>query len=303
MVLRLSTSNRLSNAVAIFEGRGTALKYDSTMEWLFAALLLVGLVSLVVLFQGRFIYFPLRYLAAELEQAKALGVQEVRFRTSQGNQAAFFWQSEDSETIPQKIWIVFGGNGDVALGWIGLVRDFSGASTGFLLIDYPGYGICEGRPNPQSILENSECALQALLEQKGWKLGADALCVLGHSLGGAAALQFAAKHVVRTIVVISTFTTMDDMARAQIRISLGPLLRHRFDNVRSLKAILSHKQVPEIYVFHGEADELIPLKMGRALAQLDPKRIKFVVIPGAHHNDVVQMALTLGLQSAIFQNR
>jgi uncharacterized protein len=265
-------------------------------SWLFAALLLVGLLSLVVLLQDRFIYFPLRYSPAELEEAKTIGVEELRFRTSQGSQAAFFWLNGDSETIPQNVWLVFGGNGSVALGWIGLVSDFPGPRAGFLLIDYPGYGICEGRPNPQSILENSERALQALLEQKRWKLGADALCVLGHSLGGAAALQFAAKHVVRKILVISTFTTMDDMVRAEIRFSLGRLLRHRFDNLTSLKAILSQNQVPEIYIFHGEADEVIPLKMGHALAQLDPSRIKFVEIPGARHNDVVQMALPLGLE-------
>jgi pimeloyl-ACP methyl ester carboxylesterase len=266
-----------------------------------AALLLVCLVSLVILFQERFIYFPPRYSPAELEQAKTIGVQVIRFRTSQGNQAAFFWRKEDSETSPQNVWLVFGGNGDVALGWLGLVREFSGPRTGFLLIDYPGYGICEGRPNPQSILENSERALQALLEQKRWKLGADALCVLGQSLGGAAALQFAAKHAVRKILVVSTFTAIDDMVRAQIHISLGRLLRHRFDNVTSLKAILSQNQAPEIYIFHGEADGVIPLKMGRALAQLDPSRIKFVEIPGARHNDVIEMALPLGLQSALFQ--
>ena len=270
-------------------------------SWLFAALLLVGLILLVILFQDRFIYFPLRYSPAELKNAKASGVQELGFRTSQGDQAAFFWRNKDSETTPQNVWIVFGGNGDVALGWIGLFSDFPGAGTGFLLIDYPGYGICEGKPNPQSILENSECALQALLKQNRWNLGADALCVLGHSLGGAAALQFAAKHVVRKILLVSTFTTMDDMVRAQIRISLGPLLRHRFDNMTSLKTILSQKQVPEIYIFHGEADEIIPLKMGRALAQLDPSRINFVEIPGARHNDVVQMALPLGLRSALCQ--
>jgi fermentation-respiration switch protein FrsA (DUF1100 family) len=71
--------------------------------------------------------------------------------------------------------------------------------------------------------------------------------------------------------------------------------------VTSLKAILSQNQAPEIYIFHGEADGVIPLKMGRALAQLDPSRIKFVEIPGARHNDVIEMALPLGLQSALFQ--
>jgi pimeloyl-ACP methyl ester carboxylesterase len=268
--------------------------------WLFAALLLVGLVSLVVLFQDRFIYFPLRYSTARLEEARTVGVQEVRFRTSQGNQAAFFWRNEDSDTAPQNVWLLFGGNGDVALGWIGMVRAFPGTRTGYLLVDYPGYGICEGRPNPQTILENSERALQTLLEKKGWKLGAVTLCVLGHSLGGAAALQFAAKNAVGKILVVSTFTAMGDMVRAQIRIPLGRLLRHRFDNVASLKEILSQNKVPEIYILHGQADEIIPPKMGRALAQLDPSRIKFAEIPGAGHNDIIQMALPLGLQSELF---
>jgi uncharacterized protein len=270
--------------------------------WLLPGLLLVVLVALVLLLQDRLIYFPVRYSQAELEEAKSVGVRQIRFQTSQGNQTAFFWRNGKSETTPHNIWIVFGGNGDVALAWMGLVRDFSAQSTGFLLIDYPGYGMCEGRPNPQSILESSERALLALLEQNHWNLDANGLSVLGHSLGGAAALQFAAKHAVARIALVSTFTSMDDMARAQIGISLGPLLRHRFDNLACLKMILAQKQCPEIYVFHGEADEIIPLKMGRALAKLDSNRIKFVEIPGAHHNDVIGLALPLGLQSVLIRS-
>lgn len=269
--------------------------------WLFVALVLVGLVSLLVLFQDRFIYFPLRYSATQLQEAKTVGIEEVRFRTSQGDQVAFFWRNEDSEIAPQNIWLFFGGNGDVALNWLGVVRPAPRPNTGYLLIDYPGYGICQGRPNPQTILESSERALQTLLEDKVWKSGPETLCLLGHSLGGAAALQFAAKNAVRKIILISTFTTMDDMVRAQIHTPLGRLLRHRFDNVASLKAILSHPEVPEICIFHGQADEIIPLKMGRALARLDPRQIKFSEIPGARHNDIVQMALPLGLQSALFE--
>jgi hypothetical protein len=37
--------------------------------------------------------------------------------------------------------------------------------------------------------------------------------------------------------------------------------------------------------------------MGAALAQLDPTRIKFAVIPEADHNDIIQKALPLILQT------
>jgi hypothetical protein len=42
---------------------------------------------------------------------------------------------------------------------------------------------------------------------------------------------------------------------------------------------------------------MIPPKMGRALAQLHPSRIKFAEVPGAGHNNIVQMALLLNLQA------
>ena len=268
------------------------------MMWLLVPVLLIGFVSLVIRVQRRFIYFPRQYAPVELEHAKAAGVQEIRFRTSQGNQAAFFWRNADAEAAPRFIWLLFAGNGSVALDWLGLIAQFADPATGFLLVEYPGYGICEGSPNPQSILENSENAFQALLGQKHWEIAADAIGVLGHSLGGAAALQFAAKHAVRKIVTNSTFTTMDDMVRRTIYISLGPLLQHRFDNVTALKAILSRNQIPEIDIYHGDADQVVPVQMGRALAQLDSEQIRFVTIAGGHHNDLLEEVLSLGLRPA-----
>ncbi|HYY30743.1 MAG TPA: hypothetical protein VE860_22595 [Chthoniobacterales bacterium] len=98
---------------------------------------------------------------------------------------------------------------------------------------------------------------------------------------------------------MSTFTTMDAMVRATIRISLGKLLQHPFDNVASLRAILAPKEAPEIYIFHGEADELVPMEMGKTPARLDPSRIRFVAVPSADHNDVVEKALPFGLRSAL----
>ena len=268
--------------------------------WLSVAAMLVGLAFLAVVFQHRFIYFPARYSTAQLKEARRAFVQEIRFRTSRGNQVAFFWRNGHSDIAPKNVWLLFGGNGDLALSWMSLIREFPHSESGYLLIDYPGYGICQGRPNPCAILENSERALQTLLEKKSWKLGGERLCVLGHSLGGAAALQFAARNHVGKIILASTFTTMDDMVRTQIHIRLGPLLRHRFDNVVSLKTILSQDEIPEIWIFHGEKDDIVPLKMGRSLAQLDMRRIKFLEIPGASHNDIFQTPLPHCLRSALF---
>jgi pimeloyl-ACP methyl ester carboxylesterase len=257
------------------------------------------MLSLLARVQGRFIYFPRRYRTVDLEQARANGVEELSFTTSQGEQTAFFWHKTESGSALRNIWLVFGGNGTLALEWLSFFVEFADPRSGVLLVDYPGYGVCEGEPDPKTILENSQTALAALLANKRWKPGTNTLFAFGHSLGGAAAFQFAVTHRVEKIVAVSTFTTMDAMVRATIRISLGQLLQHRFDNMVSLKAILARKEAPEIYIFHGELDELVPVEMGRTLAQLDPSRIRFVAVPAARHNDVIEKALPLGLRSAL----
>lgn len=249
--------------------------------------------------QACFIYFPRRYRSVDLAQAKANGVEEIRFTTSQGAQTAYFWRKTDLGSRLQNIWLVFGGNGTLALEWHSFFAKFADPRSGVLFVDYPGYGVCEGNPNPRTILENSQCALAALFASKHWELGAEGLYAFGHSLGGAVALQFAVTHRVQKIIAMSTFTTMDAMCKATIRISLGNLLQHRFDNMVSLKAILARKEAPEIYIFHGESDEIVPVEMGRALAQLDTSRIRFVAVPAAHHNDLIEKAIPLGLGSAL----
>jgi fermentation-respiration switch protein FrsA (DUF1100 family) len=87
------------------------------------------------------------------------------------------------------------------------------------------------------------------------------------------------------------------MVRNQIGITLGPLLRHRFDNISSLETILSQNRVPEIAIFHGQSDDIIPLRMGAALAELNQSRIKFAAIPEAGHNNIIEKALPLILQT------
>jgi pimeloyl-ACP methyl ester carboxylesterase len=270
-------------------------------SWLFVLLVVGALLAILVLFQSRLIYFPRGYSTAQLQKAKSIGTQEIRFQTSQGNQTAFFWRTDISETAPKNLWLMLGGNGDLALAWLDLVCALPIPFTGFLLIDYPGYGVCLGKPSPRTILENSEGALQALLEQNAWNAEAVALSVFGHSLGGAAALQFAARRLVRKIVLISAFTSMDEMVRKQIGISFGPLLRHQFDNRSLLKTILSQNQATEIFILHGQSDDIVPLRMGAALAQLDSDRIKFVAVPKAGHNDIIQKALPLILETMAMQ--
>jgi uncharacterized protein len=244
------------------------------------------LAALVILFQRRFFYFPRKYSAAEIEAAEKRGATVLGYDTSQGRQTAFLYGTPPSGTLLSSLWIVFGGNAMTALDWIDILSECKLDGGGFLLVDYPGYGLCAGRPAADSILENAISAYHALIESKRWIIRRPRLGVLGWSIGAAAGLQFAEKFPVQDLVLIAPFTTMEDMVKRVTRIRPGMLLLDRFDNVGALRHVCAQVPPPTVTIVHGEKDALIPVSMGRSLAQTLSDPIEFHRIAGASHSTV-----------------
>jgi fermentation-respiration switch protein FrsA (DUF1100 family) len=66
---------------------------------------------------------------------------------------------------------------------------------------------------------------------------------------------------------------------------IGPLLFRGFDSNGKIAKI----RAPLLF-FHGERDEIIPLKLGRSLFEAAPEPKYFIEISGAGHNDLVETA-------------
>lgn len=262
--------------------------------WSFAWILLipVGYVLMMALLQHKLIYHPRPYHPHEYAQLVGSEYQEVRYRTSEGEQVAFYRPPVSGAEIPEFLWVFFSGNASLALNWAWLVQQVEAPGVGFLLIDYPGYGRCEGTASPETILESSEQALQETWTMLGVAGNGDTpeLSVFGHSLGAATGLQFAVRHPVRKVVLISAFTSMEDMAALALGRWLTPLLRHRFDNRARLRELLHRAPAPEIDLFHGAEDKTVPVSMGRELAALDPEKIRYAEIPRSTHNSIIEDA-------------
>jgi uncharacterized protein len=281
---------RLKLAMASQERHAPRMK-----AWIGATILLAVLilVALLILLQRRFFYFPRKYSAGEIERAEKQGGIVLGYETSQGRQTAFLYGTPPSGTLLSRLWIVFGGNAMTALDWIEILRDCQLEAGGFLLVDYPGYGLCAGNPAADSILENAVGAYQALMESKRWIIRRPRLGILGWSIGAATGLQFAEEFPVEDLVLIAPFTTMEDMVKRFIGVRPGMLLLDRFDNVGALSRVRAQTPPPAVTVVHGEKDALIPVSMGRLLAQNRPDPIEFHSILGASHNGVFRDAKEL----------
>ena len=249
------------------------------------AILLIGC-------QRRLIYFPRRY---DRNYARMLpkGTVELTFQTSGGRQTAFYLPPQSGrEGLPPAVWLFFGGNAACALDWLDWLESPPLPEPGWLLIEYPGYGLCEGKPSAKNILESTESAVDRLAEHLHVERSAfePRLCLLGHSIGAAAALQFAARHPVRRVILISPFTSLRDMARRVVGWPLCNLLWDRYDNRARLSELAARAPRPSLAIFHGQADEIVPVKMGRELAGMGRDWIAYQEIAGADHNLILMVA-------------
>lgn len=258
----------------------------------FFATLFIGLAVILYFFQDKLIYYPRRYLG----DAPGQSWVQLRTQTKGGQQIAFYARAGNRSTKdvfePKQLWVVLSGNAAMAGEWESFVARYPDPDTIFLLVDYPGYGFSQGRPTPATILEAAHGAYDRLAENIGAeRLAQIPVGLLGHSLGAAAGLEFFAtlSRAPNKLILISPFTTMSAMARRAVGWPLSLLLQHRFDNVARLGEVLQKSPKPAVTIFHGSADEVIPVEQGRELAAAYPG-VVFHEIPGELHNSIVDGA-------------
>ena len=254
-------------------------------------IVLVFLLIFLVLYlsQDKLIYFPRGYATYSRLFDE---VEKVSYTTSAGKQVAFLYppSSADSQNTPKEVWWMFGGNGSTALDWLALLaRTELPKGTICVLVDYPGYGLCRGKPKPETIFQSVDVLFADLAGR--WSLSSKDLAkrsgAMGHSLGAAVAMGFARNYQFPKVVAISPFTSMKDMARRQVG-KLGFLLRHHFDNRESVRGLIEQQPPASITMFHGTRDSLVPFSMGKELANLaGPERCEFHPVENRGHNDIL----------------
>ena len=256
------------------------------MKWA-AGLLAVAAAPLALLVscQSRLIYFPRSYGPGTVQkwQHDTSG-KPLDYSTSQGRQRAFLQGNLHS---PRNLWIFCGGNGTVALDWSEWLQNHAPREDAWLLVDFPGYGDCQGTPTPHRIRENFQAAIPLALREIGRPNKSDParLRFFGHSLGSAACLIAATDFGIQRGVLLAPFTSTMDMSQHLTGLPLGPLVWHRFDNAARL-AELAARGPGKVTILHGTDDEAIPVTMSRTLAHQRKDVVTLIEIPDGRHNTV-----------------
>ena len=250
---------------------------------------LPGLCLLLAGCGGNTMIYQQAELDSFLQQQRG---RALSFQTRAGNQTAFYVPPTSAPSAPPApLVICYPGIGSRALDWLWLAESAPEPRAGFLLIDYPGRGLCEGRMRPKYLPESSEGALASLAASLGLERAAleRDTRLIGHSFGTAAALQFACRleNPPRAIVLVAPLTTLH---KALFR-RFGPLAwlnPDGMDNRARLTQLHDAARPPEVTIFHGDADKSLPVKMGRQLAALFPRWIRYREMPGVGHVDILK---------------
>jgi fermentation-respiration switch protein FrsA (DUF1100 family) len=181
-----------------------------------------------------------------------------------------------STLFPAVLW--FYGNGETIGAIWPVIRDFRPPGAALLVVDYPGYGASGGRASEAGIYEAGALAFQALANKSG--VDRQRIYVYGRSLGSAVATRIAADVPAAGLILESPFTSARDMAARTYRIFPLFLVRLKLDNLETIRRV----HCP-VLVFHGTADRLVPMEMGRRVAEAAPGPKEFVMIEGAGHNE------------------
>ena len=225
------------------------------------AIYLIFLAGLFI-FQRKMMYFP----GGPTQPAASLGLpqaQTLRLETKSGQTIVAWYQPA---AHGKSIFLYFHGNGGTLAGRVDLLRRLQADGSGFLAIDYEGYGSSTGSPTEAAFLDDGETAF-AEVRARGYS--ADHIVVLGESLGTGVAVAVAAAHPVQALILDAAYSSTVDVAASQYWIFPVRLLM--IDTFKSIDRIGAVK-APKLFL-HGTKDPIIPISFGRKLfeAASEPK--------------------------------
>lgn len=112
---------------------------------------------------------------------------------------------------PQAIVLFCHGNAGSVAEWSEVAERLCNQHhVAVLVFDYRGYGQSEGKADEQGILRDARAARRWLARHTG--VAETDIVLMGRSLGGAVAVDLAAEDGARGLVLVSTFSSLPDVA-------------------------------------------------------------------------------------------
>jgi len=195
----------------------------------------------------------------------------VRLSTGAGDTVAAVLREAESASLA--VVFTHGNAEDVGLA-AGFVDAYVRLGVTVLAVEYPGYGLSTGEPSEEGAYAAGDAAV-AFLASVGFP--PERVVLHGRSLGGAVAMDLAARHPVGGLILESTFTSA-----FRVMLPVDGLPGDRFTSLAKVPQVSA-----PVLIIHGTQDEVVSFHHGeRLLAAFPPTRREAWWVEGAGHNDL-----------------
>lgn len=191
------------------------------------------------------------------------------------------WYVPGREESSEGTVIIFAGLGANMTGMTQRIDLFHQLGLSVMTIDYPGYGISEGKPSEAGFYEAAEAAWRHLVNIR--KVPPDNIVIYGFSLGGGVAAWLAARHQSQALILDSTFTCLADVPSLRHpawEFVFRHMLKGDFDTRARLKEIRS-----PLLVLHSNEDNVVPYILGQELYAIYQNGPKYMATGRGSHDD------------------
>ena len=201
--------------------------------------------------------------------------QDVTARTGDGlDLAGYYWPAASGNGT---LVVYFHGNGYNQLVGAARAESLREGGHGVLVASYRGYGGNPGSPSEAGLFADAEAWMAKARElAPGAKI-----YLFGHSLGGAVALEMAARHEVAGVATLGTFARLADQAPSIAR----GILPDRFDNVAAIRRVSE-----PVLLLHGTEDDVVPIAAGEELADASPNATLVRLTGAGHQVDLARIS-------------
>ena len=237
-----------------------------------------GILTALVMLESRLIYPAPQYDPGRWDRARRRsGADEVWLRAADG-QPVCAWLVAHPQ--PQHFGVYCHENGVDVADCAAFARQLADRyQMTVLLPEYRGYGSSHLTPSEAGITQDVTAAMGWFCEHT--QQTPQDMVVIGRSLGGGLAMSLAEGTKTKATILLSTFSSLPDVAASMYWfMPVRCLMRNRYASARRM--VDCHQPLLQ---FHGDCDEMIPLRLGRKLFAASPARQKkFVTFPQEGHN-------------------
>lgn len=244
--------------------------------FLFIGVLYSIIVLFFYIFQSGFLFFP-QPLTSNIQHAES--IEEVSIVSSDGNRL-HGWLCHTGKRSPQKLIIYFGGNAEEVSHMIPMAPMFE--DWAMLLINYPGYGLSEGKPGQESFFNAALAIFDYAFSRDD--IDSENIVVMGRSIGSGPAVYLSHERSVRSVMLISPFESIRAVAQSKMPfLPVGLILKHRFPSKKYAVNISA-----PLLAFYGTADNIIPPSHTKRLAEYWKSPVRLIELTSYGHNDIFQ---------------